>query len=636
MVTRQEIISAGIVRLSDVLHLADRWSTATIDGYTWHAQASGLSPLSNPRWEIIVDGISAGFGLLGTQSLDALPIHVNEIECAELIARPYVAAGALRQAGTLRIQTRRPNAGMTLGASVSARNEVNDPGPFAYTPLASENVDRIGPIGTGTIEIRSGGRFARLTGKLDEFHFTDTQVNLRARQLYDVDSKPRIYTSAIALTAGIDGRLGTQRILAGRGETNDLLFFETFGLEIPVLRRVDFAGAEGRLRLGGGELRYHGRYISHELLERQNTRGINLDFHKRVISGGAESRIGSGPVHMTIGGSFDHVEALTDQSLTDNESMITRLFGRVETFLADRIEASVFGAWIQADDRPGASVMPSIRVTLPYDLWIDASASFSHRTLAMDASLWRWTQFGYTLPERPFLEDDSLHHEPPVGRITDLSEWPAPRLFTIDLDFGGRLPYGVDYLVGGYFRRSTNDYLADHEIAFSEATTGFLTNTTVVHAGSGELMGFHARLGLRLLRGFTQRITYVTESPVSGDELFVRNHARVPSHRVAFTTIFAPNDRFSLHARAQYHAATTWSDYAAASSASGGIYPWQLPERILLDVAATKRFWRDHLVANVSVRNLLNEPYRGHPAGAVFNMSFHFALQVSFNSEAGL
>ena len=636
IITRQEIEHAGFARLSDVFLLVDRWSTATIDGYTRHAQASGLSPLTNPRWDVLIDGIPAEIGLLGTQSLDALPISLSEVECVEFIARPHVGAGELREAGQVRIRTRRPQSGMTMAGAVAARNEVNDPGPFAYTPLASRNVDRIGPIGTATIEIRSRGRFARLAGKIDEFHFTDDRVDLRAKQLYITDSKPRINTLGISLSGGLDTRWGSQRVVAGRSETDDLLFFEPYGMEIPAIRMLDFAGAAGSLRLGSGELRYHGSYIRHEFVERENELGLDLDFGKRIFEGGAESRVGAGPILLSVGGSFESVEALTTQPIIDRTTITTRIFGRIEGAVEGLLEASLFGSWIQVDEQPGYSAAPALSVTLPHGAWLAATASMSRRSLASDATLWRWTQFGYELPQRNLHEDDSLFYVPPAGVVRDLRAWPAPTQFTADLDVGGSVPLGIDYVAGGYFRRTTNDYLPDHDIAFSTATTAFLTKTTLFNEGSGEILGFHASIGVGLVPGFSQRLTYVTESAVSGDRLFEREQARVPSHRLSLTASFSPNDRFNVTARARYSAATTWTDYAAASHASQAFYLWRLPEYVLLDVAATKRFWRDHVTANISIRNLLNEPYRGHPAAAIFNMSFHFAVQVSFNSESGL
>lgn len=636
VIARDAIRNAGIARLGDILTLSDRWYSTTIDGYTRDAQASGLSPLSNPRWGILIDGTPVDIGLFGKKSLDALPIHINEIECVEFISRPQIAAGELQQSGALHIYTHRPDSGMTLAASVAAGNEVNDPGPFAYTPSASANIDRIGPIGTGVIEIRSKGRFARLSGKLDEFHVTDQQIDLRAKQLYNIDSKPRISSQAVSLTAGATTRWGRQSIVAGRSETNDLLFLETFGLEIPSKRRVDLLAASGSLQLGGGQIRYRGSYVSHELLERPNAGDISFDFRKRVISGGLESEVGSGPFRMTIGGSVDFVEAETEQNLADARTMITRLFGLAEAKLADRVLASVFASWLQSDDRAAVSMMPSLRVMLPADRWISASASFANRTLEMDASLWRWTFSGYSLPERPLHDDDPQPSGSTAGTINMLHEPPEPQVFTADAEFGGRMPQGIEYLVGTYYRRSLSDYLADHDIAFSNATTGFLTRTTVVGYVAGEIIGVHASLGLNLLKGFSQRITYVAEGAVSGDSHFQDGQARIPSQRIALTTTFAPNDRFSLYARARYQPKTEWREYEAAASASGGFYPLELSDRMLVDVAATKRLWRDHLVATLSIRNLLNESLRAHPAGAVFDMSFHFSLRASLNSESGL
>lgn len=625
VITRDEILNAGLARLSEIFRLSDRWFAATIDGYSWYAQVSGLSPLSNPRWAVLINGVPMDIGLFDTMSLDVLPIHIQEVECVELISHPHTAAGRLFQAGAVHISTREPDPGMTLGASVAAGNEVNDPGPFAYTPQVTPNIDRIGPIGTGRIEIRSGNRFARLSGRLDEFHVTDEQIDLRARQLYKIDSKPRINAKAAALTAAITTPKGPQRILAGRSETEDLLFFETFGLEIPSTRRVDVAAAAGALRFGSGELSYHGSYLSYDLLERPNAAGLAMDFRKRVVSGGLQSRLGTEPLSITLGGSVDISDASTNRDLTDTRTIISRTFASVEGSYRQIMRASAFGTVIQVDERLSFAVMPNLAVSLTGDRWIGARASYEKRAIETDPSLWRWARLGYTLPERPYMPD-----EPSAARIAGPIMPPAPETVTADVNFGGRMPEGVEYTFGAFFRRSIDDYYAEHDIDFNEESTGLLTNTKVVYGVSGDYFGVHASLGLNLVPGLMQRVAFVAEGVVSADTLFEQAQERVPSQRISLTTTYAPNDRFSLYARVRYSASTAWNEYEGVSP----IYPWEIPATVLVDVAATKRLWYDHIVANLAVRNMLNEPYRGHPAGAVFNMAFHFAVHISFNSES--
>ncbi len=630
VITREEIAHAGIARLSDVFRLSDRWYAYTVDGYTWHAQASGLAPASNPRWALIIDDIPVELGLFGIKNLDSAPIHVNEIACIVMTARPSVVAGALRQSGTIHIKTSHPDTGAAVDVGVSAGNEINDPGPFAYTPLASPNVDRVGPIGTGTIEMRSRPLSARLSGKLDEYHTTDNQMNRRVRRLFEPESNPHIEARGVALSATVESRTATHRVLLGSTNTEDLIFFDAYGFEIPADRHVDFFGGAGTAGIGGFEIRYRGSYLAQKLGPRPNTEGVDLDFRKRLVSGGIETRARSGPISMTGGGSIDITDASTTYTLDDTRILVTQIFGEVVGMIGNRLEVAVYGSWIQADGRPAFALHHSSDVTIAGAHWAQLTATLARRTISMDETLWQWTQRGYALPRPP------LSKEPAASNIEELSSDPAPRLGTLDLEFGGRLTDELDYRVSGYFRRSLSDYHSQHEIAFDEASTGFHANTRLLGGVSGSFMGVSGSIDLRLNRQLSQRLTYVTEGFTSGDEALRHIHARIPSHRFAYSLTYSPVDRFSLYARARHHTHSRWRDYDEVAAASDGFYPSDLPSATLIDFAATKRLWKDHLIANIALRNVLNDTYRGHPAGAVFDMTFHFSVRASFSSQAGI
>ncbi len=630
VITREDIRNAGLVRLSELFRLSEKWYAYSIDGYRWDAQASGLSPASNPRWSLVIDGKPVDLGLMGIQSLDVAPIHMNEIACIELVSRPAVVAGAVRPFGTIHVTTYRPRLGLTFNAGVSAGNEINDPGPFLYTPQATANVDRIGPVGTGRIELRSDRRFARLSGKLDEFHATDLQMDLRAKELYDADSKPRLNVQAVALTAGMDANWGTHSLLGGYSDTDDLIFLTALGLEVPSTRRFDYLGGGGTFRLGPAEMRYRGGYLSHDLVKRQNAADLEFDFRKRLYSGALESRIRSGPVGVSAGWSIDVTDVRSTQALSETKTLVTQVFGETTGSVGGLVEATLHAAWIQADERPAFALYHHLHVTPDPNHRIDLTASLSRRTTSMDETLWRWTRVGYGLPDLP-LEDE----EPASGSIEAFTSQPEPRLVTIDLEYAGRVADVFRYSIAGYYRRSLSEYLPVYDLAYNRRSSGLTAKTRIQSFVSGHYAGISASVGLRLFRRLTQRVTYVAEGATAGDRAFEDVHARVPAQRIAYTVTYSPVDRFSLFARVRYHVGTVWQEYQSVAASSNGFYPAELPDALLVDFAATKRFWKDHVVANVSVRNVMNEPHRMHPIGAIFDMAFHFAVRVSFNSEAG-
>lgn len=631
LITREDIRNAGLVRLSEIFRLSDYWYAYSIDGYTWEAQVAGLSAASQARWTFLIDDKPIQLGLFGIQSLDVAPIHMNEIDCVELSFTPDVMGGALRPFGTIHVRTQRPRLGMTVSAGASAGNEINDPGPFRYTPLETPNVDRIGPVATGRIELQTGGRYARLSGKLDEFHTTDLQIEPRRRKLYDIDPKPRIYAEAAALTAGLDGSLGSHSLLAGHNSTKDFIFHPTIGVEVPTARRFNLVGSEGTFRIGSAELRYLGSYVSHALLQRPNAAHLEFDFELRTYSGALSSRIRHGPLGVSAGWSINVTDVRTNQVIADTKTMLTRTFGAASVDLGHTVRAAIHGEWVQADDRAAYAFLQRSSVIPRRGHRVDLTTTLSRRTPSMDESLWRWLYAGYALPAVP------AHEEYPapgavVEQVTTLSE---PRLATVDLSYTGHLQEIMWYSVTGYFRSALSEYLPVYDLTFSEESAGLRGHSHLRSFLSGRYVGIAASVRVHLFRKLVQRLTYVAEGAAAGDEAFRDIHARIPAQRLSYTLTYSPVSRFSLYARVRYQAGSVWQDYHHVASLSDGFYAAELPRVLLVDLAATKRLWKDHILANVSLRNIMNEPHRMHPLGAIFDMALHFAVRISFNSEAG-
>ena len=142
-------------------------------------------------------------------------------------------------------------------------------------------------------------------------------------------------------------------------------------------------------------------------------------------------------------------------------------------------------------------------------------------------------------------------------------------------------------------------------------------------------------MAFRLSPTLHQRVSGTFETVRRDGPLWLAYGERIPRLRIAAITTLAAADRFSLSALMQYASATHWPEYREASIEVGEAWPWRLPERFLVDVTASKRMAGDHLNISVGLRNLLNDPVRFHPAGAVFYMGFYFSITGRFTSTAG-
>ncbi|NBC17074.1 MAG: hypothetical protein GVY18_07135, partial [Bacteroidetes bacterium] len=184
VLSAEEVRQAGITRLGDLFRLLDDWDAATIDGYTWQAAAAGLAPLQTSTWTLLVDGQPVDLGLLDAPVLDMLPLPLSEIAYVEVISRPAFVAGMMAPAGTIHLHTRDPAGGLGLKGTVSAANEVGDPGPYRYTDFATPNIDRIGPTYEAAAFVADSTAHVRAFLKADEHHATDEQIEQRVRTLF--------------------------------------------------------------------------------------------------------------------------------------------------------------------------------------------------------------------------------------------------------------------------------------------------------------------------------------------------------------------------------------------------------------------------------------------------------------------
>src|SRR5690606_26054656 len=105
-----------------------------------------------PEWDgmmLMVDGQPLHATVLGISHLNAYPLDVGLIDSIEVFEGPVLCEGVFAPSGLIHIRTRLEKGPVYLGATGAVMNETGDPGPYRYTPLETENIDRSGPLITG-------------------------------------------------------------------------------------------------------------------------------------------------------------------------------------------------------------------------------------------------------------------------------------------------------------------------------------------------------------------------------------------------------------------------------------------------------------------------------------------------------
>lgn len=301
VLTAHDLAGAGALRLADLVRLADGWDTVSVDGYT-HRIASGPGVSDDwggsGSWQLLVDGTPVPLDLLGVTNLSHLPLSPAEIDSVILERGPTAWRGGVSPGGVIRVVTRTPGRDVAAGGRFASGSETGDPGPYRYTDLRTDNVDRVGHETFARLSHRRGDRssdeatcWARYADQA--LIPTDPHIVDRHREILpdrDVAHDHRALGLGLnLLTPEEKTRAGWDlRVLADAAD--GFLYLDVHGQEVPVRVRRLVGSSWSSLPMEGSRLNGW-LVVSHLDLEtRGNPRDLNVDLRRTRI----ESALGAG------------------------------------------------------------------------------------------------------------------------------------------------------------------------------------------------------------------------------------------------------------------------------------------------------------------------------------------------------
>ncbi|MDX1546264.1 MAG: TonB-dependent receptor [Rhodothermales bacterium] len=620
VLTAGEIAQAGIARFSDLFRLLDRWYAVSLDGYTYDASAFGLGALQENSWALLVDGQPVDLGALGQQTLNALPLALSAVDSVEVVSRPVLIHGVLAQGGLIHVHTHSPAEGATVRASISAGNEVGDPGPFRYTPFASPNIDRTGPVYEGAATVAGPGRHLRIHARADEHHASDERIRERVFVLYAGEKEPRLFVGAVAADGAVQGRLGRHTAYAGFSRFQDLAFVLPLGREVPRDQRLTHAGLRGEFFPGAATgLRYRVSYTGSDLAPRTSRTGIDFAWRQHRLRGSYEVHTAGAALGVVLGVSGDLYRSRSAYTLTDTGLFVPRAYGQVRMRPSPRTGADLTVHLTRTEGVLGYGALADVRLAPAPQHTLRLAGTVARAPYEAWNRPWLWVRRGYGF----FGEEGA--------RVNLPSSFDAESRLTLDASWTLRPSPRAALTVFGAFRRFTSQTLAAVTPRFDPATTAFDVRTALRPFVAGRVTAGGAALRLRLLPSLDQRLHYTYLRYPADDVVFFEAWSNQPWHRFSYTARFVPVDRLSLYARLGYTSASDWPAFDVTAQETS-LYEADLPAYWLLDLAVQKRFWAERGRLHFGLRNLLNEPHRTHPAGAVTDLLFDVRVQLRFHT----
>lgn len=631
-VPAERMVRAGLTRPADLFGLLGGWTTASRDGYVVRTSAAGMpgAPL------LTVGNTPFSGGLFGQPPLPMLPVHLAQVRTATASVAPRLVAGRLAPNGAVRLRLRQPARGFSARGAASAGNEVGDPGPFRTLNQAPNNVDRLGP--QYFVETGLGTDRARLQLSLRTLRHYTTDALIRPRvdhlRIGGPGDPPRqhLIASRLALQAQ-DPNLGRHRLSAHYARLRALPYFETLGAEVPARRyhaQVGVAGHAPPLSSDSTRrLRYRLSYTRAALAsdaDRLRTDaplplafdGVENHIGGLVALGAVPLRLARRPLRMRFGLSADYTRALSHPALDDPTLLTTRGYAQLSADSSVRVQPRLTALVSQTDGHFGGGLLLSALGPQEARWSFGVHLTYMRRPYAAGGPFWYWLQQGLRVPRLQTGHVSLPAAFPPSHRLTtDVRLRRAFHRSHVALELGVR-----------HFRDLT---LPRSDIGYDSLSNGLVPDLQLRPDASGQTF----RMALTGMYSFPAALThrlrydlfaYHAAGGGASREAFAQRFARVPRHQLRYTARLSVGERFSLEGRLTARAPTRWPAYTRAARAEGSPYRRRLPAYALLDVTAMKRLWHDHLRLRLALRNLLDAPFRSHPAGPLRRLNLFVSL----------
>ena len=593
-VSGETLRRAGATRLGDLL-LHAPWHVSTVDGFTWQAAPFGGSPFAPAGWLVLVDGRRMDADLFGRLDLDRVGIPLEQIARVDFLDLPRLEAGRLTTEGIVHIHTTTPEPGPSAGAAFATGTEIGDPGPFAFTPLGGENVDRIGHDGSAAAAYGGGSWFA--SAALGSSERIPTDPAIAGRYLAALGARPRLDATVVSAAAGTRLGGGRHRLTLRHSSLGAALGLSPFGTELATRERFTQLGLGGTVAAGsGGTLAYDLAHSLNRARRRHAGPGPLLDWDARTTEGQLElSRPGS-----RLGMAGLRLRRLAVRTPADlDHPTITLATAYAQAGLASA--AVTYG-----EGEVGLALALARIWSLAPGSTLEGVIGYERTARAEANSIWAWTERGYRLLEEAGAD------------VAVAGTRRAPERISADTRWSFRPHPGVGGQVRALYRRERRLSLERRRLHFVPDIESFDGPATIVHGAGGDLVGAAMDVQVRAGRTLIVRASYWYGAAVAGDSSYREARATVPRHGARLTSELTPVRGLDLWLAATYRSASRWEAFQAVEAESGGRYRARLAPAVTLDLAVQKWLWGERLRAHFGVHNLFGADLRYHPAGAAF------------------
>jgi hypothetical protein len=436
--------------------------------------------------------------------LELVPVSIAEVDSIVFVDDvDHSSMGAAWTSASARIEiyAARVSPGWTVAATVSAGNEIGDPGPYRYTDQVTPNVDAIG--GDASLWFARGGAdwYASLSGAMMQSPFTDpamreTTTDALALKpgatepstspplswVYD-PTWPAVLRTSASLRLGARAGGGWHEGIAAVADARRYFHqSEPFGGEVPTDQRTLLGGVTGSIAAGQRtHIGYRALAASKDLEDQDDVLAFEYDWSSRRLGGGVDVAHERGRARAVAFASVENQSVETDDTLSQDEDTFVRAGARFDGGFGKANRASLEAAATSAGDATAFVAAAGLHwVVRPADT-VSVRVATQERLFAENDDLWLWSERGYDL-----LAKYGIAYS--IDGVIDRT-----RVSSVDAGWSSRGVLGGVELSAG-LRRFDDAYVATQSFTYDAVTCAFTSPTAVVTGQTGNVGVVEARL----------------------------------------------------------------------------------------------------------------------------------------------
>ena len=627
IITAEMIRSSGLIRVGDILLLADGLNANSMDGYTWRVSMSGLSSFQRQNWTVMLDGQRIELSSFDLIHLNMLSTVIDKVSFVEIFNLPQIYEGEFVDQGLIHIHTNKPKSGILIQGDVAAGSETKDPGPYTYTEFATPNVDRMGKDLSTTIDFAFKNWYFRM-GLMTQTHsFTDLAMVKRNQSIYAGDGFMALERTLSFLKMGLERFHGKHEFLASYSNADKyFLFFKPVGREIPVDYMMCHVGINGNFSISENlGLTYRLKYSRNQINEFPNTLDFDFDWKSSNFYANLEGDFESVFDKSKLGVGFDRFHLDTSYQLENDFHDVGKVYGIVNYSLADNVQQGINVLTTFSGGKIGIKGALTNNWQVGSKHEVSTILSFSQRLLEEDNNLWYWSERGYDLLKENDVNYTIIGH---IGKSKQV---------TADVIWEHNLNCKLTLETAGSYRFFYDLYLEKQLFDFHPEDYSFSSPVQIYANQGGQTLGGHFALKYRPVAQLKHSFFYSYRTTIAGDDVFKDVWKSIPKHKASYRLIYNPVENFSIWAMLSYLSSSNWMDYQNIDGKSyvlGRInvkYSSTVKKSTIFDLQFRKWLWRRRLQASLLLRNVWDKNYRYHPIGASFDLGFYVHLRGFFS-----